>query len=100
MPYVYILRCRDGSYYCGSARDLEKRLLQHQSGEGAAYTRRRIPVELVYATEFEHIHDAYALEKRIQGWGRAKREALIEGRYDDLPNLAKKRNFARRRSTD
>jgi putative endonuclease len=100
MPFVYMLRCRDGSYYTGSTRDLERRLLQHQAGEGAAYTRRRLPVELVYAIEFEHVHEAYALEKRIQGWGRAKREALIEGRYDDLPNLAKKTNFARRPSVD
>lgn len=96
MPCVYILKCCDGSYYVGSTRDLEKRLLQHQSGEGAGYTRRRLPVELVYVTYFDRIEEAYAMEKRVQGWGRAKREALIDGRYADLPNLAKK-DFAKRR---
>jgi putative endonuclease len=87
---MYILRCRDDSYYVGSTRDLERRLAQHQAGEGAEYTRHRLPVELVYAAEFDRVEDAFILEKRVQGWSRAKREALIEGRYSDLPNLARK----------
>jgi predicted GIY-YIG superfamily endonuclease len=90
MPFTYILRCRDGSYYVGSTWNLERRLAQHQAGEGAAYTRHRLPVELVFALELPRIDEAFALEKRVQGWGRAKREALIEGRFGDLPNLAKK----------
>ena len=94
MPHTYILRCADGSYYVGSTRDLESRVWQHSIGAGAEYTRRRLPVTLVFAEEFERVADAYALEKRIQGWSRAKREALIEGRYGDLPRLSKK-DFAR-----
>ena len=91
MPYVYILECADGSYYVGSTRDLEKRVWQHSTGTGAAYTSRRMPVRLVFAQEFVRIDEAYAMEKRIQGWSRAKREALIAGRYNDLPRLSKKK---------
>jgi putative endonuclease len=83
-----MLRCPDGSYYVGSTVNLETRLSQHQSGEGAAYTRRRRPVELVWAVEFDRIDEAYAREKQVQGWGRAKREALIEGNYGALPRLS------------
>jgi putative endonuclease len=96
MAYTYILRCADGSYYVGSTRDLESRVWQHSIGAGAEYTRRRLPVTVVFAEEFEQVADAYALEKRIQGWSRAKREALIESRYGDLPQLSKK-NFVKPR---
>jgi putative endonuclease len=89
MPYTYILRCADGSYYVGSTFDLERRLFQHGTDtEGAAYTRSRRPVELVWAGWFDSIRAAYAFEKQVQGWSRAKREALIEERYADLPELA------------
>jgi putative endonuclease len=90
MPYMYILECRDRSYYIGSARDLEQRVIQHQMGFGSQYTKHRLPVTLVYAAEFDRIEDAFLMEKRVQGWSRAKRLALIEGRYAELPNLAKK----------
>jgi putative endonuclease len=79
MPFVYILRCVDGSYYVGSTTNLEVRLGEHQSGNGAEYTKRRLPVELVWSLETERIDEAYGLEKRIQGWSRKKREALIQG---------------------
>ena len=85
-----MLRCRDGSYYVGSTWDLDRRLAEHQAGEGAEYTRRRLPVALVWAMESESIADAFAFEKRIQGWSRAKREALIRGDWDALPWLSKR----------
>ena len=91
MPWTYMLRCSDRSYYVGSTWRLEHRLDQHQSGNGAEYTKRRRPVELVYAAEFERVEDAYAWEKRLQGWGRAKREALIRGDFDALPGLSARR---------
>jgi putative endonuclease len=60
---------------------------------GSAYTRRpgRRPVTLLWSAECEHIGEAFALEKQIQNWSRAKREALIRGEFDLLPGLAKKR---------
>jgi putative endonuclease len=90
MPYTYILRCSDGTYYTGSAVDLERRLAQHQAGKGAKYTRQRLPVRLVYCEEYRSIGDAFRREKQVQSWSRAKKQALIEGRADDLPRLARK----------
>jgi putative endonuclease len=88
MAWVYILECSDGSFYVGSTTDLERRLWQHQNGEGAAYTRRRRPVRLVWSLPFDRVDEAWEYEKQLQGWGRAKRLALIEGRVDELPSLA------------
>ncbi len=96
MPWTYILECSDGSFYVGSTRDLERRVFEHNEGLGAAYTKRRRPVRLVWAAEFERIDAAYGYEKMIQGWRREKRIALIEGREADLPELA--RGYWRRKS--
>ena len=89
MPHMYILRCRDGSFYVGSTIDLDRRLAEHADGIAAAYTARRLPVDLIYAEEFSRIDDAFAREKQVQGWGRAKRLALIEGFQGDLPVLSR-----------
>src|SRR5690349_7309289 len=96
MPWVYMLRCSDGSLYVGSTRSLQLRMQQHAVGLGAEYTRHRLPVELVFSQECEHIGEAFALEKRYQGWSRAKREALIRGDYDALRGLSRK-DFGRRK---
>ncbi|WP_245527715.1 GIY-YIG nuclease family protein [Aeromicrobium marinum] len=88
---MYILRCSDGSYYVGSTRNLAARLHAHRIGRGAEYTRRRLPVELVFAQETEKVSEAFALEKKVQGWSRAKREALIRGDFEALPLLARRR---------
>ena len=96
MPYVYILRCSDGSFYVGSTWHLERRLFEHNEGIGAACTRRRRPVELAWAGECERIADAFAMEKRIQGWSRAKRLALIEDRTEELGVLSSRSWAARR----
>ncbi len=86
-----MLQCRDGSFYVGSTYNLGRRLEEHAAGAGSAYTRCRLPVRLVWHEEYMRIADAFAREKQIQGWGRAKRIALIEGRYGDLPDLAPSR---------
>ncbi|MGW4928738.1 GIY-YIG nuclease family protein [Agromyces sp. NPDC004153] len=90
MPHLYILECIDRTMYVGSTIDLERRIAQHQRGEGSAYTRRRLPVRLIFSMEFDRVEDAFALEKQVQGWSRAKRLALIEGRFDALPGLSRK----------
>ncbi len=90
MAWAYLLECSDGSFYAGSTTDLARRVSQHQLGLGAEYTKRRRPVRLVWTAEFNRIDDAYAVEKQIQGWGRAKRIALVEGRLDDLPRLSRR----------
>lgn len=98
MAWVYILRCADGSYYVGSTTGLNRRVEQHNKGDDAKYTARRLPVALVYAVEFDSIWEAYAREKQIQSWRREKREALIRGDYEALPKLARKDFGARRDS--
>jgi putative endonuclease len=96
MPFTYILRCADGSFYVGSTRgDMPTRLYQHNDGTGARYTARRRPVELLWAAEFARVTDAFALEKQVQGWSRAKRLALVEGRLGDLPGLSRSKAASR-----
>jgi len=94
MGYMYILKCSDGTYYTGSTVDLESRLWQHQNGEGANYTSKRLPVELVYFEEYERIDDAFAREKQVQGWGRKKKEALMNGELKELHLLAECKNWS------
>src|SRR5689334_11941637 len=92
MAYMYILECADGSYYVGSTRNIDKRLDEHQRGLGAVYTRKRRPVTLVFTHEFATIQEAWGMERRVHGWSRAKRKALIDGDFDSLPGLARGRN--------
>jgi putative endonuclease len=95
MAWTYLLRCSDGSFYVGSARNLEQRVAEHDAGVVEGYTRRHRPVELVWAQESERIDEAWALEQQIKGWSRAKRIALIEGRFADLPGLSRSRSGRR-----
>ncbi|MCJ2109095.1 GIY-YIG nuclease family protein [Methylobacterium sp. E-041] len=90
--FVYILRCADGSYYVGSARgeSLDRRIGEHQAGTYPGYTSRRRPVELVWSESFDRITDAIAMERRLKGWTRAKKEALIRSDWTVLQDLAKR----------
>lgn len=88
--FMYILKCADDSYYCGSTIDLSRRIEEHNSGLGANYTKKKHPVQLIYFEEYDRIDDAFYREKQIQGWSRAKKEALISGQKNLLSKLAKK----------
>jgi putative endonuclease len=90
--YMYILLCSNGSYYTGSTNDIEKRIAQHQAGEGASFTKKNLPVKLVYCEEFQRIDEAFYREKQVQGWNRKKKEALINGNLEILPNLSHSKN--------
>ncbi|WP_440683059.1 GIY-YIG nuclease family protein [Cysteiniphilum halobium] len=90
--FVYILECSDGSYYTGSTKNVELRLWEHQNSQGANHTRKRLPVKLVFVEQFDRIDEAYAREKQIQGWSRKKKEALIQGDYNQLHILSICRN--------
>ena len=85
---MYILQCADESFYTGSTNNLETRIIQHQNGEGANYTKTRLPVKLLYIEEFQQIDHAFRREKQVQGWSRKKKEALIKGHFDQLPELS------------
>ena len=88
MAWVYLLECRDGTYYVGSTRDLEARLEQHATGN-VGFTHRRRPIRLVWCAELD-LADAYAIERRIHGWSRAKKRALIGGDIELLRALARR----------
>ena len=90
-PFVlYLLQCSDGSYYVGHTDDLETRMAQHHSGIGSAHTRRHLPVTLVWHQEFDSRVEALEMERRVKGWRREKKLALIEGRFEDLRRLSKR----------
>ena len=98
--YVYILRCVDDSYYTGITHDPMHRLEQHQQGlRKDAYTFTRRPVEMVYCQHFaDGAHDqAQAWEKKLKGWSRTKKVAVITDRWKDLPGLAQCRNESHHR---
>ena len=88
--FVYILRCSDGSFYVGSTRaeDVDRRLSEHQQGLHDGYTAARLPVSLVWSGEFDPITEAIAFERKLKGWSRAKKEAVIAGDWHKLPELA------------
>ncbi len=78
MPYVYILKCSDGTYYTGWTTDLDKRLRVHNTGKGAKYTRARLPVELAYYLMVEDKSNALKEEYRIKHLCRKEKELLVQ----------------------
>ncbi len=74
---VYILRCGDGSLYTGIAKDVKARIKQHCEGRGAAYTRTRLPVELLYQQEGLTHSEALIREAQIKAMPRSKKEEII-----------------------
>jgi len=91
--WLYILRCAAGSYYVGTARaSLEIRIAQHNDGTFAGYTAARRPVELIFSQWFDRITDAIESERKLKGWSRAKKEALIRGDFTSLQQLAKRKS--------
>lgn len=82
MPFVYILRCRNGAFYTGSTKDLARRLQQHQSGQASKYTRSHLPVTLCWVREVDSWSDALVQEHRIKALTRAQKQALIAVDYE------------------
>jgi len=87
--YVYIVECSDQSYYTGVTNDAERRLLEHNLGYNKnCYTYSRRPVKLVFCERFYSAGQAITFEKQVKGWSRKKKKALIDDRWDLLPELA------------
>ncbi len=76
MPFVYIVRCSDGTLYTGWAADVAARVKAHNAGRGAKYTRMRLPVKLVYSEELPTRAEAMKRERQIKRYPRAKKLAL------------------------
>ena len=94
MAWVYIVKCADDSYYTGMSRgaDLDKRVSEHNLKISPhAFTASRLPAVLIYSENFELVSDAIAAERKIKGWSRAKKEALIKGDWAEVQRLAKRR---------
>ena len=87
--WVYILDCSDKSYYVGSTTDLNQRMFDHTTGRHGSYTSSRLPVRLLWSHGFSDIRDAFAFERRIKKWNRAKKEALMRDDFDLLHLLSR-----------
>lgn len=83
MPRVYLLRCADGSLYCGWAADLDARVAKHQSGTASRYTRTRLPVELVWSAPVADRSAALREEARIKKLSRAAKISLMHQKVGD-----------------
>ncbi len=86
--FTYMLRCSDGSFYVGHTDDLEARVAQHREGSIKGYTHTRRPVELVWSDQFTDRDTAFWSERKLKGWSRAKKEALIAGDWALISQLA------------
>jgi putative endonuclease len=75
--WVYIVRCKNGTYYTGYTNNLEKRIALHNSGNGAKYLRGKLPVTLVYAQEYCYYKSALNREKKIKTLNRQQKEGLV-----------------------
>ena len=88
--YVYIVECKDGSYYTGITNDLDRRLWEHNTGyDEKCYTYNKRPVKLKYDEHFTNVHSAIAFEKQIKGWSGKKKEALFKNDWKEISRLAK-----------
>ena len=76
--YVYILECRDGTYYAGYTRDLKRRIDKHSNGQGAKYIRGKTPVKLVYAKEYKYYKNAIRAEMDIKKRTRKEKISMIK----------------------
>ena len=93
--YTYILRCSDNSLYTGITNNIDRRLVEHNSGDDkSSYCFTRRPVKLVFIQMFPDVHEAIQFEKQIKGWSRLKKEALIEANFEMLKRLSECKNIS------
>jgi len=84
-PYhVYVLRCSDNTFYTGYTTDVERRVREHDAGDGAKYTRGRTPVELIHVESFDSQSEAMSREYEIKQYTRAEKERLVESSDAEL----------------
>jgi putative endonuclease len=89
--WTYMLHCAGGAFYVGHTDDLEQRVAEHEQGAVAGFTRDHLPVRLVWSEPFASREDALTMERRLKGWGRAKKMALIRNDWDRISLLARGR---------
>jgi predicted GIY-YIG superfamily endonuclease len=94
--WVYMLRCRDGSYYTGHTDDLERRIAEHHCGTTPCYTHDRRPLQLVFSQDLATREEALGMERRLKGWSRAKKEALVDGNWEAINRLGRGKHARQR----
>ena len=90
--WVYMLRCSDGSYYTGCTTNIDQRIYEHQAGVFPGYTSSRRPVELVWLEEFPDVNQAIDAERKLKGWSRKKKEALMKEDFELIHELSECKN--------
>jgi len=78
MSYVYIVKCKDNTFYTGFTTDIERRITEHNNGVGSKYTKGRRPVKLVYLEEYDTKGEALSREYEIKTFTRSKKIKLIK----------------------
>ncbi|HEY1870363.1 MAG TPA: GIY-YIG nuclease family protein [Chitinophagaceae bacterium] len=92
--YVYIVKCKDGSYYIGITNDLDRRLNEHNTGyDQRCYTFNKRPVELKYYEHYTDVNQAISREKQLKGWSRKKKQALFTEDWEELRRLSNLRSL-------
>jgi len=86
--YLYILKCRDNSYYVGHTDNIEKRIAEHELGEVPCYTKQRLPIKVVHVKDFVTRYEVLVAEQKIKKWTTKKKEAYIAGDWKMLSELA------------
>ncbi|MBI4429602.1 MAG: GIY-YIG nuclease family protein [Ignavibacteriales bacterium] len=92
-----MLRCSEGTFYTGSTTDLDNRMYEHKMGLYDGYTARRRPVKLMWSDEFPDYQQAFDSERQIKGWSHKKKQALLNGDFDLLHELAQSKEMQQRR---
>ena len=93
MPFwTYMLHCAGGAFYVGHTDDLDRRIGEHEAGTIPGFTQNKRPVKLVWAESFTERIEALEMERRIKGWSRAKKMALIRNDWDAISRLASRQN--------
>ncbi|HLW72856.1 MAG TPA: GIY-YIG nuclease family protein [Candidatus Babeliales bacterium] len=86
--FMYMLKCNDGSYYIGHTDDIDKRIAEHTQGKINGYTKKRLPVKIVYVQNFMTRDEAINAERQIKGWSRKKKEALLRDDWEKIKELS------------
>ena len=88
--WTYMLHCRGGYFYVGHTDDLDRRMAEHESGARPEFTRDHLPVKLIWAEEFPSRYEAKEAERKVKGWRREKKLALVRRDWDEISRLARK----------
>ncbi len=84
-----MLHCNGGALYVGHSDDLERRIGQHEQGAIPGFTASRLPVKLIWSESFSTRAEALEMERRLKGWSRAKKLALVRSDWTEISCLAR-----------